>query len=200
MNARKFTRDNFKPLSDREMLQVYSCIQIISTIHGLGNNSTGSKNCACVPQQLLCVESDFFNIPSPSVLGKITRTYFLPQRNYGFLQCFASVNSSGGGIQYKHCPDLFFCHTDIHISLTSLIKIQQFRQATFQQPQRPETSLQITAKASLSLALLHRNSAISNHSVIHCQTHLRYSHCKHSPNLRINNSHKKKKKTPKWKE
>lgn len=42
----------------------------------ISNESRGSKNHGCVSWQLLCVKSDFFNIPSPSVLGKIAFFFF----------------------------------------------------------------------------------------------------------------------------
>lgn len=80
-----------KPLSDRSVGR-YIPAQIISPIRGLGNNSKVST--IDVSQQLLCVKSTVLNA-SPSVLGKITRTFFLPQHNYGFLKCFASVTSTG---------------------------------------------------------------------------------------------------------
>lgn len=64
-----------KLLSDKRNAGRYIPAQIISTIHGLGNNSKGNKYYGCVSEQPLCVKSAFFNIPSPSVLGKITRTF-----------------------------------------------------------------------------------------------------------------------------
>lgn len=104
--------------------------------------------------------------------------------------CFCECKRERMGIQCKHCPGLFSCATHkkkIHVSRTSTIKIQPI---TSLQPQRTQR-LCITATVSFpSHTALHGNSAVRNQTV--SQTHLRPSHCEHSPNLRISNPHLKK--------
>lgn len=119
-----------KSLSDREKLQVCAYIDHLPYTP-IRQYSEASKNYACIPYEPLCVKSAFFNILFPSVLGKNNLDFFtLPQHNYGFLQCFASLCVCACFCAC-HTPKGLYVFVTADILLTSLIKIQLLRQATF---------------------------------------------------------------------